>query len=590
MLKTHTEHTLQQKFTRFKYRKKMHYVLILSVILIQLLLLILLYNKFYNEPKLEKLQADLHLSEQVNYFKNITKDSYTNAQLNLQNYIITKDDAYLIKYNEALSKLNINLKNLAKSVDKSDLLSLYLKESKGDLLSVNKIELKIDSIGKIKIAAPLEWNDYLLKAKKFNYETIIDSISLEKKVSVDSVKKKGLLARVSDAITNKVDVQKETENVVLTLGNNTKSKENLEKQFQELFNAVNKYYQKEFANYKSYYTKQVNENSTIDHDFLQANKDLLQYSNVLLEKYNEALVAFTNDTRKNFDDQYKANQNINNIVAICLIFLLVLITFLLAYLTKVAFAYEKSLESAEKTIKNNLNFKNRIVGMISHEIRAPLNIISIYSKGIRKQVEDEDVRDSLKAIEFTTNSLNLLANQILDYSKNEHTNLALNSREFSLQNELKGIFTSLLSIVENNGNQLIVNNTVSHKIPLVYSDPVKIHQLFYNLVGNANKFTDHGKITIDVKTENLIGDVLTLYVAIKDTGSGISTHDLKHIFDEYTQGTVSDKVKNMGVGLGLNLCKELITLYNGEIDVTSIKDVETVVKFTLQLPYTNKKN
>ena len=584
-MKKNNKLSIIDKLIIFKYKRIVHYTLIFSIISLQLLLLAMLYNKYFNEPKLEKLQEDLHLSEQIGNFNNLTKDSYLKAQLNLQNYILTADTTYLTQYNEALNSLNLNLNKLADAANKSDLLSLFLKHSNTDLTSIKKLRIKIDSVSKIKIPDPLKWNDYLLKNKKFEYNTIIDSLSYEKSISVDSVRKKGLLTRVGNAIVNKVEVQKETENIVLTLGNDAKSKENIEKQFEQLFETVNKYYQKEFKNYKEQYTKYITKTKTEESDFLRSNKELLLYSNILLEKYNKALIDFTKETRKNFEKQYKSNEHLNNIVSISLMFFVVLISILLAFLTKMEFAYKKKLEIANEEIKNNLNFKNRIVGMISHEIRAPLNIISIYSKGIRNQVEDEDVKDSLKSIEFTTNSLHLLANQILEFSKNESIDMHLNSKAFSLQQELKGLFNALENMVSNNGNQLIILNNIDENLPLVFSDPVKIHQLFYNIIGNANKFTTNGCITIEVNFEYLNKDKLNILVKIIDNGVGIDEEDLKYIFEEYHQGTISKGIKNFGVGLGLNLCREIIELYDGKINVTSKKDIETVVYFNLLLPF-----
>ena len=585
MTQNQQEQNLNQKFTGFKYRKLIHYSLVISIILLQVFLLTLLYNKFYNEPKLEKLQADLHLSDEVNKFNNLTRYSYLEAQSNLQQYIITKDVVYLEKYNKSLIDLNNNLKKLDQFANNNDLLSLYLRKSNADLTSIKKIGLRIDSISKLKSPMEMEWKDYILKNKKFEYNNILDSISVEKNVSVDSVKKKGLFGRVSDAISNKVDVQREKENVVLTLEKkNQKNKENLEKQFEELFAKVNKYYQKEFSKFKQHYIQKRTSTNEESSSFLAANKELLSYSNTLLESYNKALVSFTNDTRANFEEQYKTNENYKNIVVIGLLFLIVIISILLVLLTKMAFDYEERLKSAKEIIKNNLSFKNRIVGMISHEIRAPLNIISIYSKGIRSQVQDQEIQESLKSIEFTTNSLSLLSNQILEFSKNENSKMTLKPKVFSLQNELNGIFKSLQSLVTTNENQLVINNKIDKGITNVNSDATKIHQLFYNLVGNANKFTNNGCITIDLETEYLADNIIDLKVKIKDNGAGISEEDLQHIFEEYHQGTLSDQVKNLGVGLGLNLCREIVELYNGTIAVTSKQGVETVVTFNLQLP------
>ncbi len=572
------------RYFNFKYRKAVHYTLITSVILLQLLLLVILYNEIYNEPKLRELEAEVHISEQARHFSDLTKDDYITAQNNLQNYIQTKDDQYLIKYNDALTSLNNNIQHLAKTAGKSDLFSLYLNKSSNVDLSVKNISNKIDSLRGIEILPSDQLKENLFKLKEFKYHDILDSVNIETTISVDSVQRKGLFSRVSNAIAGKVDVQKEKSNVVLTLRKGTTvSSGSVEEQLEQLFKSTNDYYQKEFANYKKNYEKQLAAVKSKDSKFLDTNKELLNYSNLLLKKYNDALVSFTNDARQKFQEQYKTNKQIRNYAIIGLIFFMVIISVILAFITRLTFAYESRLVKAQEKIKQNLNFKNRIVGMISHEIRAPLNIISIYSRGIRQQVKDEEVQDSLKSIEFTTNSLSLLADQILDFSKNENKKMQLNKSTFYLKNELDGILKTLAIFAENNGNKLIVNSNISQENPEVNTDVVKLHQLFYNIVGNASKFTRNGIISIDIKTEKIQDNALNLRVKIKDNGTGINEEDLKHIFESYHQGSISENVKNLGAGLGLNLCREIIELFNGEIKVSSKQNIETVVSFNLVL-------
>jgi two-component system sensor histidine kinase BarA len=300
------------------------------------------------------------------------------------------------------------------------------------------------------------------------------------------------------------------------------------------------------------------------------------------------LVSFTNDARHKFQEQYNINKKIRNYGVILLFIIIILISIILIFITRLTFAYEKRLIDAGKKIEQNLNFKNRIVGMISHEIRSPLNIISIFSRGIRNQVKDQGIQDSLKSIEFTTHSLSLLANQILDFSKSENKELELNKTTFNLKKELDGIFTSLSSFVENNNNILLVNNSITTDL-LVHTDVVKIHQLFYNIVGNANKFTRKGEISISIETKKVKDKKLELLAEVKDNGMGINQEDLKLIFDSYHQGKISESLKNLGAGLGLNLCKEIVELFHGKIKVTSVPNVETAVNFNLILDLTEPK-
>lgn len=571
------------KSDKFKYRKAVHYTLLTSVIFLQLILLLILYNEIFNEPKLQELEAELHISEQAQHFSDLTKDDYITAQNNLQNYIHTKDDQYLLAYNDALTSLNKNIQNLANTAGKSDLFSLHLKKGSSSKMSVNNINTKIDSLRGIEFIPNAPFNDNVFKLKTVKYDDILDSINVETTVSVDSVERKGLFSRVSNAIAGKVDVQKEKSNVVLTLrkGSNVSSG-SIEKQLEYLFKNTNEYYQKQFQDFKQNYKKQLAAVKKNDAGFFDTNKELLNYSNLLLRKYNDALVSFTNDARQKFQAQYQTNKQIRNYAIIGVIFFMVLISVILAFITRLTFAYETRLVAAQKKIEQNLNFKNRIVGMISHEIRSPLNIISIYSRGIRRQIEDQEVQESLKSIEFTTHSLSLLANQILDLSKNENKKLELNKTTFNLKYELDEVLKSLSSFVENNENKLLVTNSITKDV-IVHSDVVKIHQLFYNIVGNANKFTKKGQISVNVSLEKAVKNTQRLLVEVKDNGAGINEEDLKHIFDSYHQGAISDEVKNLGAGLGLNLCKEIIELFKGKIKVISKQNVETVVTFDLIL-------
>jgi two-component system sensor histidine kinase BarA len=577
-----TKNILQQLDFRklnFKNRKAVHFALLASIIFLQLLLLVILYNEIFNESKLDDLETELEISDQAKHFSDLTKGDYIAIQYNLQNYIQTKDNKYLTNYNTALYNLNKNIDSLAKTSNNSDSFLLYLKKIDSDTLSIKQLNNAIDSLINVQILPSPQLEKDLLKLNRFNYEDVLNSITVESYMMVDSVERKGLFTRLGNAITGKVDVQKEKVNVVVTMKYGKKvSTGNIEEQLANAFKNTNNYYQNEFLNYKNNLSALKGKDS----DFLNRNNQLLDYSGLLLEKYNKALASFSNDTKHKFQDQYKTNKLIRNYAVIGLVLFMVIISGILILLTRLAFDYEKRLLLAQEKIQQNLSFKNRIVGMISHEIRSPLNILSIYSRNISKQIKDESLQESLKSIQFTTNSLSLLANQVLDYSKNENKKLELNKSEFKLKDELDEILKSLASFVENNNNKLEIKNTITENFQ-IHSDVVKIHQLFYNIVGNANKFTKKGLIEITLTTEKIINNKLPLFVEVKDNGMGIDEADIQHIFENYHQGEISANVKNLGAGLGLNLCKELIELFDGKINVTSKKNVGTTVQFNLLL-------
>jgi signal transduction histidine kinase len=105
----------------------------------------------------------------------------------------------------------------------------------------------------------------------------------------------------------------------------------------------------------------------------------------------------------------------------------------------------------------------------------------------------------------------------------------------------------------------------------------------YNVIGNANKFTTKGQIHFRCDLQEFSLSTWNLVVTIEDTGVGISKADLEHIFDNFYQGVVDEKVHNLGAGLGLNLCKELVELFDGTIQVTSELNKGTTVVFNLIL-------
>jgi signal transduction histidine kinase len=259
-----------------------------------------------------------------------------------------------------------------------------------------------------------------------------------------------------------------------------------------------------------------------------------------------------------------------------------IVSILIMILTRIAFIYERKLSKANKQIKENLNFKNRILGMLSHELRSPLKIIGIFINKINKKTDDKNIKEYLKSISFTNNTLLIQANQILEYTKNQQVENKLIPVEFNLKNEIKSILTSIEPYIETRNNTFIVEENIDAKI-VVNSDNTKINQLFMNILGNANKFTENGEIKVVTRAKTINKSVVSLVTEISDTGTGISKSDLEKIFEPYYQGVLSEDVENLGAGLGLSLCKEIVALYSGEISVSSEENKGTTVTFSINL-------
>src|SRR5690606_20956836 len=135
----------------FQKRKVIHKALLLSVILLQIFLLVILYNEIINEKKLRALAENVELSNQVYAISDEAKDNYINAQFNLQKYIQSKDVLFLDEYNTSLKKLNLNFNKLRQVTNQNELFSLYLDKSDFSDITFQKISAQIDSISKIDI-------------------------------------------------------------------------------------------------------------------------------------------------------------------------------------------------------------------------------------------------------------------------------------------------------------------------------------------------------------------------------------------------------------------------------------------------------
>ena len=177
--------------------------------------------------------------------------------------------------------------------------------------------------------------------------------------------------------------------------------------------------------------------------------------------------------------------------------------------------------------------------------------------------------------------MQITVSQILDFFKNENNTLVLYNTKVNLKTEVNAILESLKGLAEL--KQLQINYNIQPDLNIeVWADNVKIHQLFYNIIGNAIKFTKTGSITVNTKLTK-DQNSYRFDVAIKDTGAGIPAHEIDKIFDKFYQSTSHQEQISFGAGLGLNLCKNIIELFKGQIAVKSEVNVGTEISFFLML-------
>lgn len=559
------------KRLQFEQRKVVHYALLFAIVLLQILAVV----TWYNETRLAKAFHAMSDTNKILKYTNLMNNSLIESQGHFNDYIANKKESSLTNYATALENVRALTDSLGSVAKDNDEFAHLFKEKTKTENQLLALRASIDSI--INARFSVSKNDYPKPFihQAFASENLLDNIETKSYIKVKDADRRGFFSRIGDAFSGKVSVKKEYINTILTVKYKDKVVAgDVEQQIENLLKRSDKFYQTEFDKLK----KSFSNLRTGDQKLMSLNNRLLMLSQKIAASYNQYPDLTGGNDIKN---QYETARSVRNYTIVLLILLMFGISIVLFRFTRMAFDYEKKLADANEMISRSLSFKNRITGMISHEIRSPLGIISLYSKKAGLLAKDDETKEAFRSIEFTTSSLLLLSNQILEYSKDETQKMELKCQNFQLKPVVSSITETMSALVESKGNKL--ESTLNIGAFEVCSDSGKIHQLFYNIVGNANKFTENGLIRINADAKKISEFEVEFKVAVLDNGIGIAQNDLEHIFESYYQGTVSEKVNDLGIGLGLNICKEIVELYGGKIAIESTQGKGTVVSFNLML-------
>ncbi|WP_228434561.1 sensor histidine kinase [Chryseobacterium indologenes] len=560
-------------------RKIVHYSLILCILLIQGIIAIFFYNEFVNEKKLKFIKTQLEESRALGGLTDNSRKDFMDAQDHLQKYMINQDNKELNLYFQSLRKLKNNFDKIGEYEKASPRLKNTLAKQKIDTLKVTRLKSLMDSVYKTSLKPPVKMDEKPYEPEK--YKNNFENLNIQTRTYADTIKKKGFMGRLKDAITGKVNVQKESTVVTLT-NNKTVDLSNLKSEVSNVMKSMDKHYAAEVKKVQLYAARNQRNNIQFYSNFSK----LLVYSNGLIDVYENAIRDFKSELEKEYSKQSSANNKIRTYLVLGLMVLMFIVSILIMYFTRVAFIYERKLNAANEEIKNNLSFKNRILGMLSHDLRSPLKIINIFIDKIYRTTDDETIKDYLKSIKFTNSTLLLQSNQILEYTKNQDAEKKLINTVFNLKDEISSIVKVITPYIETRNNKFVVTDRIPEGT-MVNSDSIRMNQIFMNILGNANKFTENGQIDLTMITETIGEHKIAFTTTVADTGIGISESDLKKIFEPYYQGTVSDEVDNLGAGLGLNLCKEIVELFDGDISISSKLHKGTKITFKLILNTNN---
>ena len=223
--------------------------------------------------------------------------------------------------------------------------------------------------------------------------------------------------------------------------------------------------------------------------------------------------------------------------------------------------------------------KSDFLASMSHELRTPLNAIIGYSELLQEEAaerQDDGLTGDLTKVRNAGKHLLGLINSVLDLSKIEAGKLEVSLEDVDLEDFLTTIRHAVQPVVTENGNSFEISNDAS--VASIITDPQKLRQTLINLLGNAGKFTQNGKISLHISqaSDSLLSFIVT------DTGVGIGAEKLEKIFDPFVQADATVAAAYGGSGLGLALCKRFADLLQGDLGVASTEGVGT--RFTLTLP------
>jgi PAS domain S-box-containing protein len=227
--------------------------------------------------------------------------------------------------------------------------------------------------------------------------------------------------------------------------------------------------------------------------------------------------------------------------------------------------------------------KSHFLASMSHELRTPLNAIIGYSEMLEEEAaeagHDAYVPD-LKRVGSAGKHLLALINEILDLSKIEAGKMELFLEEFDADAVLAEALTTIRPLAETNGN--VVELRAHRSIGPMRADVVKVRQILLNLLSNACKFTENGRVTLEAdRTSEAAGGPDLVTFAVRDTGIGMTDEQLGRLFEAFSQAESSTSRRFGGTGLGLAISRKFARMMGGDVDVTSVPGEGSVFSLTL---------
>lgn len=242
--------------------------------------------------------------------------------------------------------------------------------------------------------------------------------------------------------------------------------------------------------------------------------------------------------------------------------------------------YNAELKSAKVQAEQANQKKSEFLANMSHEIRTPMNGIIGMASLLKGTPLDDEQREFIEMLETSSLSLLDIINDILDFSKIEAGKLELDSVELNLFELCKDIEHLFRLRTKEKGLEFECSLD-QDLTPLLVGDAPRLRQVMINLVGNAVKFTQSGKVSVNIQQVAESGDNITVKFEVADTGIGIPADKLKTVFEKFEQADGSMSRNYGGTGLGLAISSQIVELMGGVIEVESCEGEGSRFFFTV---------
>ncbi|WP_123041436.1 ATP-binding protein [Cohnella candidum] len=241
--------------------------------------------------------------------------------------------------------------------------------------------------------------------------------------------------------------------------------------------------------------------------------------------------------------------------------------------------YAKELRANNEKLLALDKLKDEFLSRTSHELRTPLygmiGLAEALADGTQTHSSEESFR-KLSLIVASGRRLSRLINDILDHSKIQHQDLSLRRKPVDVRQAAEIVIALLEKQAER--KMLAIRNEIPRDLPRAWADEDRLEQIFFNLVGNAIKFTELGKVTLQGGVEGS-----SIRITVTDTGIGIYEDETDRVFEPFVQGKDAARDASAGTGLGLAVTKQLIEMHGGEVSLKSKPGEGTQVTLTLPI-------